>query len=105
MTLFRAIDRRTYERGLVAARSEAEARADSEQEVSVLREQFIAVLGHDLRNPLAAVAAGIGILARNEQLSARGAAVLREMEDSAGRALALIGNVLDFARGRLGQGI
>ena len=105
LTLFRAIDRRTYERGLVAARSEAEARADSEQEVSVLREQFIAVLGHDLRNPLAAVAAGIGILARNEQLSARGAAVLREMEDSAGRALALIGNVLDFARGRLGQGI
>lgn len=29
-----------------------------------LREQFIAVLGHDLRNPLAAIVAGIKLLQR-----------------------------------------
>lgn len=105
LTLFKAVDRRTYERGLVAARSEADARANSEHETSVLREQFIAVLGHDLRNPLAALASGIRMLGAKETLSERGQTILREMDASVSRALALIGNVLDFARGRLGQGI
>jgi sigma-B regulation protein RsbU (phosphoserine phosphatase) len=105
LTLFKAIDRRTYERGLVAARGEAEARANSEHETSVLREQFIAVLGHDLRNPLAALASGIRLIGSKETLSTRGHVILHEMDASVSRALALIGNVLDFARGRLGQGI
>ena len=36
----------------------AKPRCSSERETSELREQFIAVLGHDLRNPLAAIDAG-----------------------------------------------
>ena len=105
LTLFKAVDRRSYERGLVAARAEAETRASSERDTSVLREQFIAVLGHDLRNPLAALASGIRMLGDKEMLSERGSLILREMDASVTRALALIGNVLDFARGRMGQGI
>lgn len=105
LTLFKAVDRRTYERDLVAARGEAELRANTEKETSVLREQFIAVLGHDLRNPLAALASGIRLIGAEETLSERGETILREMDGSISRALALIGNVLDFARGRLGQGI
>jgi sigma-B regulation protein RsbU (phosphoserine phosphatase) len=105
LTLFKAVDRRAYERSLVAARTEAEANAAAEQETSVLREQFIAVLGHDLRNPLAALAAGIRMIRERETLSARGESVVREMSASAARASALIENVLDFARGRLGDGI
>ena len=33
-----------------------------ERETAELREQFIAVLGHDLRNPLASIAAGAKLL-------------------------------------------
>jgi len=75
-----------------------------EQEASALREQFIAVLGHDLRNPLGAIAGGMRLL-RKESLSNRGAEVLSLVESTASRMGALIENVMDFARGRLGGGI
>lgn len=105
LTLFMAVDRRTYERGLVAAKSAAEAKAAAEHDVSVLREQFIAILGHDLRNPLMALAAGIRMIGDRETLSGRGQLVFKEMSASVARAQALIENVLDFARGRLGEGL
>ena len=105
LALFKAVDRRTYERDLVAARDQAEAAAAAGQETSVLREQFIAVLGHDLRNPLAALAAGIRMMSDRETLSERGRTIVKEMGASVSRATALIENVLDFARGRLGDGL
>lgn len=105
LTLFKAIDRRAYEKGLVAARTEAEAAVLAEHETSVLREQFIAVLGHDLKNPLAALAAGIRMLGERETLSDRGRVIVKEMGASVARATALVSNVLDFARGRLGGGL
>jgi sigma-B regulation protein RsbU (phosphoserine phosphatase) len=105
LTLFKAVDRRTYERSLVEARVKAEAEARSEHETAILREQFIAVLGHDLRNPLAALAAGIRMLTDREALSERGKYLTREMGNSVARATALIDNILDFARGRLGDGL
>ncbi len=105
LTLFKAVDRRTYERSLVEARLKAEAESKAERDSALLREQFIAVLGHDLRNPLSAVAAGISILERREQLSEQGREILKEMKGSLDRATALIDDVLDFARGRLGGGL
>ena len=105
LTMFKAVDRRTYERGLVAAKAQAEATASAEHETAVLREQFIAVLGHDLANPMAALAAGIRMIGERETLSARGELVVKEMNASVSRATALIENVLDFARGRLGDGL
>ena len=105
LTLFRATDRRTYERNLIEARIQAETESKAHRESALLRDQFIAVLGHDLRNPLAALAAGVGLLSRGEQLSRRGEKILREMNGSVGRASALVDNLLDLARGRLGGGI
>jgi phosphoserine phosphatase RsbU/P len=105
LTVFKAVDRRTYEQGLVAARTQAEASAAAEHEISMLREQFIAVLGHDLRNPLAALSAGVRMINEREKLSERGQSVVKEMNASISRATALIENVLDFARGRLGDGL
>ena len=105
LTLFKAVDRRTYERGLVEARARAEAAVGAEQETALLREQFIAVLGHDLRNPLAALAAGARMLSERETLSERGRVIVKEMGGSIARASALVGNLLDFARGRLGGGL
>jgi sigma-B regulation protein RsbU (phosphoserine phosphatase) len=105
LTLFRAVDRRKYERSLLEARLKADAEAKAEREASMLREQFIAVLGHDLRNPVAAIAAGISGLEQREQLSAKGTNILTEMSSSVARATELIDNVLDLARGRLGGGL
>lgn len=73
------------------------------QEADVLREQFIAVLGHDLRNPLAAVAAGIEWLDRRSDRKSE--QVLDGMRKSAKRMGSLIDDILDFARGRLAGGI
>lgn len=65
------------------------------------RDQFIAVLGHDLRNPLSSVGFIAEILARNEQEAvARYGQRLRVSTQRMGR---LISDVLDFARGRLGR--
>jgi len=104
LTLFKAVDRRTYERSLLEARVKAEAEAKAQREAALLREQFIAVLGHDLRNPLGAIAAGIRLLGTREQLSETGAAILAQMNNSVERASSLIDDVLDLARGRLGGG-
>jgi signal transduction histidine kinase len=75
-----------------------------EQETAELREQFIAVLGHDLRNPLASIAGGARLL-RKAPLTVEAAAIVTMMQASADRMGGLIENLLDFARGRLGGGI
>ncbi len=76
----------------------------AERHEGVLREEFIAVLGHDLRNPLAAVSGGLHLLQREPQ-TPRASSVLVLMEGSVRRMTGLIDNVLDFARGRLGGGL
>ncbi|HVF68199.1 MAG TPA: GAF domain-containing sensor histidine kinase [Pyrinomonadaceae bacterium] len=75
-----------------------------ERQTAQLREQFIAVLGHDLRNPLNAVRVGSELL-RMTQLDERAAPVLALIEKSAARMSGLVENILDFARGRLGEGL
>jgi sigma-B regulation protein RsbU (phosphoserine phosphatase) len=100
LTILNATDRRQYERDLLKARSEAEARLRDERSTSALREQFIAVLGHDLRNPLSAIVGGAQLLMRTP-LNDRGQAMARLIEGSASRMSGLIDDVMDFARGRL----
>jgi signal transduction histidine kinase len=75
-----------------------------ERETAQLREQFIAVLGHDLRNPLNAVRVGAELL-RMTRLDERAEPVVALMEKSAARMTGLVENILDFARGRLGGGL
>lgn len=82
----------------------ANADLANEREASELREQFIAVLGHDLRNPLASISAGARILGR-EAKSDREHQVIAMLETTVVRMAGLIDDVLDFARGRLGSGI
>ncbi|RZL61463.1 MAG: GAF domain-containing sensor histidine kinase [Variovorax sp.] len=75
----------------------------SERAAAELREQFIAVLGHDLRNPLAAVGAAAELLRRRPE--AEVARIGERVRTSTRRMSRLIDDVLDFARGRLGSGI
>lgn len=105
LAVFRATERRRYERALVDANDATERSAAAERESSQLREQFIAVLGHDLRNPLASISSGVRLLTMRETVSERGKHVLTLMQGSVIRASELIDNVLDFARGRLGDGL
>ena len=95
---------------LIARHLEAEARwADSEaallsaHEGAELRDQFIAVLGHDLRNPLASIDGGARLLLKTP-LDDRANTLVGMMQASVRRMAGLIDDVLDFARGRLGGG-
>jgi signal transduction histidine kinase len=71
---------------------------------SNLRDQFIAVLGHDLRNPVGAVSASAQLLLRMplEDDAHKLASIIHK---SSYRMSGLIENVLDFAHGHLGGGI
>jgi signal transduction histidine kinase len=75
-----------------------------ERKTSELREQFIAVLGHDLRNPLAAISAGAELLLRTP-LNGRATRTVGTIRASVKRMAGLIDDVMDFARGRLGSGL
>jgi signal transduction histidine kinase len=82
----------------------SEATLLNERQTSELREQFIAVLGHDLRNPLTSIAAGVRMLPKARSKPAA-AEILDVIQKSVARMSALIDDVLDFARGRLGGGV
>jgi signal transduction histidine kinase len=79
------------------------ATLSDERHTAELREQFIAVLGHDLRNPLASIDAG-AVLVGKMPVDDQAQTILAMMRHSVGRMSALIDNVLDFARGRMGGG-
>ncbi len=119
LTLFNATERRRYERNLrdsgrnaeTARRdlhtlhAQVEAKLLDEREASALREQFIGVLGHDLRNPLAAISGGVELMLREGISNERRTSIGHMVETSIGRMAALIDDVMDFARGRLGGGL
>ncbi|MDN5423721.1 MAG: PAS domain-containing sensor histidine kinase [Chryseobacterium sp.] len=103
-TLFQAADRRLYEENLQAAQKLAETNLNIEKEQAIIREQFIAVLGHDLRNPLGGVMSAAQLLARSE-LSERDRKLMNIVHSSSKRMYEMINNIMDLARGRLGGGI
>jgi phosphoserine phosphatase RsbU/P len=124
-TVSPALERRIYERNLVTAKNVAasdnsrllgelaehararltvEEHLSSAQQAAALREQFIAVLGHDLRNPLAAIEGAMRLIAKTP-LNERATTIIGMVHQSVARMAELIDNVMDFARGRLGSGL
>ncbi|MVN21382.1 GAF domain-containing protein [Mucilaginibacter sp. HMF7410] len=83
----------------------AESTLLEERETAELREQFIAILGHDLRNPVGAVTNSAQLLLRTIPLNERGIRLVNIIQDSGYRMAGLIENIMDFARGRLGGGL
>ncbi|KEQ02953.1 PAS domain-containing sensor histidine kinase [Pseudorhizobium pelagicum] len=111
LALFQAKSRRKYERELFdanlageKAREEVESLNVALTETGLLRDEFIAILGHDLRNPLASIGAGMRLLAK-EELTSKGRQVTDLIEGSVARMSRLIDDVLDFTRGRMGGGL
>lgn len=86
--------------------SERQRRAlEDERAEGELREQFIAILGHDLRGPLNGIAAGAQYLQLpTAGLGPQALSVAQRIANSTRRMTALIDDVLDFATGRLGGG-
>lgn len=104
LSFYRAAERLAYEQDLRVSRNDARQALLDERETSVLREQFIAVLGHDLRNPLGGILMASHLLAENPEGEMRDT-LLELVRDSAERMQRLIDDVMDFARGRLGGGM
>lgn len=96
----------TIGRGLeTEERLEAQERlVKYEREMARVQEEFVAVLGHDLRNPVAALAAGLRQLDK-EPLSERAQQILPMMRASLHRMSDLIDNIMLHAKARLGGGI
>jgi signal transduction histidine kinase len=76
----------------------------SVREASELREQFIAVLGHDVRTPLSSILIGTTLL-RRVGLDQKALRLVDLIERSGQRISSLVDDVLDFTRGRMGGGI
>jgi signal transduction histidine kinase len=83
---------------------QSETALRDERAANELREQFIAILGHDLRNPLQAVSMTSAIMEKSasdpviQAMAARISTNVRRMS-------ALINDILDFAQGKLGGGM
>jgi len=125
LALFCTTDRDQYERELLKARKAAEellaekmaAEAalintqkklneahEKAQRRAVFAEQMVAIVSHDLKNPLTAIKMASEILARTEQRS-KETKLLGHISSSADRAHRMIAELLDFALVRVGRGI
>ncbi|RKG69276.1 GAF domain-containing protein [Corallococcus sp. CA054B] len=75
------------------------------QEASVLREQLMGIVSHDLRNPLNAISLAAATLMRRTDLDDRARRGLRRILDSSDRANRLIRDLLDFTHVRTGMAL
>lgn len=83
----------------------SEVALTEERALSELRERFIAVLGHDLRTPLAAIDATALVLLQPNLPAGMVPQMALRIRKSAARMSGMISNVLDFARGSLAGGL
>ncbi|EAR49791.1 sensor histidine kinase [Oceanicola granulosus HTCC2516] len=77
---------------------------EQQREMARIQEEFVAVLGHDLRNPVAALDAGLRQIER-DPMGERARRVVPLMRASLQRMNDLIDNIMLHARSRLGGGL
>ncbi|MES2432073.1 MAG: PAS domain-containing sensor histidine kinase [Bacteroidota bacterium] len=101
-TILKATDRLLFEKDLALAKSKAETDLLEQTEIVTLREQLIAVLGHDLRNPLSAIMMAVDLMSVDDKQIDY---LLPTLKRSIDRISEIVNNIMDFARTRLGDGI
>jgi signal transduction histidine kinase len=69
------------------------------------RDQFLGILGHDLRNPMGAIQMAATVLVRSEDLPAKHVQMASRILNSVTRMTRLVSDLLDLTRTRLGGGI
>lgn len=89
---------------MVEELSISESKLALERKTDAVRDQFIAILGHDLRSPISAILVSSGLL-KNSALANNEKRLVSIIDRSARRMTGLIDNILDFAKARLGNGI
>ena len=75
------------------------------QELDQSKEMFLAVLGHDLRTPLGAVIMSSQFILDTGELKEPNLTLMTRIVSSARRMNRMVGDLLDFTRGRLGAGV
>lgn len=85
----------------ITERKEAE---ENLQRTATFRDQFISILGHDLRSPLSAILMSAQAIPRPGNLNAAQSRAVGRITSSAEKMNRMISDILDFARGRLGGG-
>ena len=104
ITIFRASDRRKFEQNLQTEKKLLASEISDQRDIVKLRDELIAILGHDLRNPLGSIHACTQLLLKSEQ-SDSNRHLIGIVQKSVFRMSELIKNMMDFARTRLGGGI
>ena len=125
LALFGTTDRDKYERELLNARNLAEAllqektatevalqQAQAElneayaiaQRRALFAEQMVAIVSHDLKNPLTAIRMASDFLSRGER-TPKERQLLGHIDQSSERAQRMIADLLDFTQARVGHGI
>ncbi|MET3900296.1 signal transduction histidine kinase [Devosia sp. UYZn731] len=69
------------------------------------RDLFLAVLGHDLRNPIGAMMMSAELIAKIESLTERQKMFIAQVSLSGARAIEIIDQLVDVTRARLGSGM
>jgi two-component system, sensor histidine kinase and response regulator len=85
------------------ARAEHERLLQELRETLQLNETLVAVLAHDLRNPLNVISVTAALLARHEEPAVKKSA--ERLRTAGGRMARLVSDLLDFARAKSGGGI
>lgn len=75
------------------------------QQVEQAKEIFLAILGHDLRLPLAAIYTSATFMLETGELVDPYQTLTGRIANSARRTVTMVGDLLDFTRARLGGGI
>ncbi|WNG34475.1 PAS domain-containing protein [Archangium violaceum] len=91
--------------GVVMDITERKQQEERLRQTAEFRERFLGVVSHDLRNPLNAILLSANTLLRLEGIPATHTKVVRRIVTSGERMARMIGELLDFTRGRLGGGI
>ena len=83
----------------------AESVAEFNENVEDAKEMFLAILGHDLRNPLGAIYTSAKFMVDTGELQEPHLSLTTRIVRSASRSVSMVGELLDFTRSRLGGGI
>lgn len=87
------------------ARQEAQRAQEELQQTALFREQFLGIVGHDLRNPLNAILLSANAILLSAQASPATMKAAGRIAASAQRMGRMISELMDLTRGRLGGGI
>ena len=83
----------------------AESVTRFDEGVEQAKETFLAILAHDLRTPLGAIYSSATFMVETDELVEPHRTLTVRIAGSAKRAVAMVGDLLDFTRSRLGDGI